>query len=282
MGNKKDLSLRQGAQRKECNVELGSLVWNRIAAARQYGLLFAFCILLIALSGCKAELYSNLDEADANQMMSILLAKGIVADKRPAKENKWILRVEEEDISRALELLQAEGLPRAKYENLGQIFKKSGLVSSPLEERVRYIYGLSQDLADTISLIDGVMVAKVHIVLPENDPFSEKVKPSSASVFVKCRNASVINANIPRIKKLIINSIEGLSYDKVTVVPFVTTQSTGLGEKMPWRSILGIRVAPSSATPLILLFCLLFICVVAALAMVGWFLVYPRFIKKKE
>ena len=46
------------------------------------------------------------------------------------------------------------------------------------------MHALAQDLSATISRIDGVVVARVHIVLPDNNPFAEKVKPSSAAVFI--------------------------------------------------------------------------------------------------
>ena len=32
---------------------------------------------------------------------------------------------------------------------------------------------LAQDIARTISMIEGVVDARVHVVLPENDPFAE-------------------------------------------------------------------------------------------------------------
>lgn len=248
---------------------------------KRVAILFIF-LLLPLIAGCKTELYSNLDESDANRMMGVLLSRGVQADKLPAKDNRWVLRVEEKQISKALEILQLEGLPRAKYENMGQIFQKTGLVSSPLEERVRYIYALSQDLADTISFIDGVMVAKVHVVLPENDPFSDKKQPSSASVFIKCRNASVVNANIPNIKKLVINSIEGLSYDKVTVVPFVSMQAAVPGDQVKWINFMGIEVETSSKIYLIILTVLAGLSLAGLIFTLVWFYIYPRFFKKEQ
>ena len=171
--------------------------------------------------GCNnASIYSNLDEKEAVEMQAILLNQGIDCDKIGKKDNLWELKVSKNQLSEAVELLKGHGYPKNDYVNIGTMFKKEGLVSSPLEQRVRYIYALSQEVAQTISNIDGVITARVHIVLPENDPLSEYFQPSSASVFIKHRSTFDIQSHVHQVKQLVVNSVEGLSYDKVSVVPF--------------------------------------------------------------
>ena len=79
---------------------------------------------------------------------------------------------------------------------------------------------LAQDLAKTISGIDGVVDARVHIVLPENDPFAKNALPSSAAVAIRSRWNVDIEDLIPSIKSLVKNAIEGLQYEKITVTVF--------------------------------------------------------------
>ena len=179
-------------------------------------------LLLIALglTACKVDLYTQLEEKEAVEMMALLLKHGIDCKKLPGKDGIWTLRVDESQVTAAVERLKVEGFPRKDFESIGEVFKQEGLVSSPLTERVRFVYALSQELSQTISYIDGVLDARVHVVVPENDPLAPEIKPASASVFVRHRADSPIEDSIPQIKHLVVNSIEGLTYEKVSVATF--------------------------------------------------------------
>jgi type III secretion protein J len=180
---------------------------------------FSAVFLGALLSGCQMELYGSLSENDANNMLSIMLSNGVDAEKIKDKKGKvYALMIDENKIPKAIALLREHGYPREKVTGVQDLFKKEGLVSSPMEERVRYIYALSQSVQETLSQIDGVLTARVHIVMPENNPFVDTVKPSSASVFIKYHPSSDIKNIKSKIKLIVEKSIEGLSYEKVSVV----------------------------------------------------------------
>ena len=174
------------------------------------------------LTGCKEEttLHSQLEERQANLVMATLMDAGIACRKKAGEENLWNVLIDSKDFAKAVNLLESYGLPQRSYQGITEVFKKTGMVSSPSEERIRFMDALAQDLARTIATIEGVIDARVHVVLPENDPFAKNSLPSSAAVAIRSRWDADIEDLIPQIKSLVRNAIEGLQYEKITVTIF--------------------------------------------------------------
>ena len=177
-------------------------------------------VLLAALllSACKAELYTNLDQRQANEIAATLLQHGIPAQRVAVKGGQYTVMVDNERFAESIAILKEAGLPKQEFQTMGQVFKKDGLVSSPMQERAQMIFALSQELSRTVSEIDGVLSARVHLVLPENDPLRQQLVPSSASVFIRHRGNMPVGNLVPQVKMLVANGIAGVSYDKVSVV----------------------------------------------------------------
>ncbi|MCX4024656.1 type III secretion system inner membrane ring lipoprotein SctJ [Spartinivicinus marinus] len=203
--------------------------------------------LSVILTGCKIELYSGLAETEANDMLSILLAEGIAAEKQPGKEQTVAIKVPESQVAESISLLKAKGYPKEKFASIKEIFPQEGLISSPTEEKARLVYALSQGLAETLTQIDGVVTARVHVVLPKaKQRKTESVTPSSVAVFIKHHADVDLSSYIPQIKLLVNNSIEGLDYDKISVVLFPTAQQETSSIKAKMTSALGVSLAKNS------------------------------------
>lgn len=185
-------------------------------------------VLALVLAGCarQVELMSSLPESEANQVLAALQNAGIAADKIPGKEGMVGVTIDAAQVGRAVDLLRSRGLPHERYAGMGQVFKKDGLISSPVEERARYLYALSQELGATLSQIDGVILARVHVVLPERGSASDPAMPSSAGVFIKYQESYNIDALQPQIRRLVSNSIPGLAPEKISIVLFSSQSPT--------------------------------------------------------
>jgi type III secretion protein J len=175
------------------------------------------CLAVMLLSGCKVDLYSDLEESQANEMLAALSERGIAAAKERLGDKGWQVQVEQGDVGVALEALRQRGLPQEKLATMGDVFQRQGLVSTPAEERIRYIFALSQELSQTLRQIDGVMAARVHVVIPANDPLSDKFHPSSAAVFIKHSPDVDLRLLTPAVKDMVAHSIEGLSHAQVSL-----------------------------------------------------------------
>lgn len=180
-------------------------------------LLVLMCLLI---AGCKAVVYSNLNEKDANEIIYVLFSNGITAERRLVDETYSVL-VENDRLPFAISTLKINGLPKAKFASIGEMFGGEELVRTPFHEHARFIHAISQELAKSISEIEGVMTARVHIMLPEKSAISKKrIEQSSAAVFVYTDNLTLRNSLPPIIKTLISHSVDGLDYDGVAVAIF--------------------------------------------------------------
>lgn len=199
-------------------------------AARGWGWLLALAVGLAACSG-SAELLGRLPEADANEAVAALADAGIEARKHEAKSG-FSVTVDSPQFARAVAVLKLQGLPRNAYAAMGDVFKKDGMISTPLEERGRYLYALSQGLEDTLGRIDGVVLARVHPVLPERVAPGEPVLPSSCAVLIKHRPGWDSSRYEQRVRQLVVASIPGLAEAgaaKVSIV-FVPADEAAAGQ----------------------------------------------------
>ena len=195
----------------------------------------------LLLSACDTELYNNLDQRQANEIVATLQQHGIPAQRVVVKGGQYTVVVDKARFADSIAILNEAGLPKQEFQTMGQVFKKDGLVSSPMQERAQMIFALSQELSRTVSEIEGVLSARVHLVLPENDPLRQQLVPSSASVFIRHRSDAPVGNLVPQVKMLVANGVAGLSYDKVSVILVpVDAQKATQGQDAEMVSFFGL------------------------------------------
>jgi type III secretion protein J len=184
---------------------------------------------LLLCAGCKSSLFEGLDEDQANRIVAVLSHHGIEGVKARSPDKTWTVSVDGSDAVAATELTGAYALPRGGHANLGDLFSRQGLISNPDEDRVRFIYGITQELSETLEKIDGVLVARVHIVQPERDPVAGQVAAPSASVMVRYRTDYNLELMRDKIRALVAGGVEGLTPERVnlTLIPVTPVLAAG-------------------------------------------------------
>lgn len=182
--------------------------------------LAALALAALVLAGCKSEIYSGLAERDINEMITVLATNGISADRAKAKDGSFALSVDGGEASQAIALLSARGLPRPRYQSLGDVFESKRMVSTPFEERARFMHAVNQELAHSLTQIAGVVSARVHVMMPEENPLQRAAPAPRASVFLYHRPDVSVREYVPVVKSLVVNAVNGLAYEDVAVALF--------------------------------------------------------------
>ncbi len=191
---------------------------KRISHSASRFLLVVFC--LFALVGCKEILFSKLDEIEANEMVAILSAAGVAAERERDKDDFYSLLIDKEDVAAATTLLRNQGYPKPKFQSLGDVFTAEGIVGTPFEQQARYIYAMNQELSQTVTSISGIRSARVIVTAPPKERYERKAPPATASVTINYEPNFNVEPQVPKIKLLIAYALPNLEYDNVAVALF--------------------------------------------------------------
>lgn len=114
--------------------------------------------------------------------------------------------------------LARDGLLPKSGEPGYEIFDNEKIGVSPLVQKMNYNRALQGELARTIQVFEGIELARVHIVRPEQTMFTTAGEKASASVMVRVRPGwKLPQATIAAIQNLVAGAIEGLGPEQVTI-----------------------------------------------------------------
>lgn len=100
-----------------------------------------------------------------------------------------------------------------------ELFDNNTLGMTDFMQRVNLKRALEGELARTISSMEQVELARVHLVLPERSPFTESSVQASASIILNMNPSSrLTSAQIEGISSLVAGSVEELSIENVTIL----------------------------------------------------------------
>jgi type III secretion protein J len=179
-------------------------------------------VVALLVLGCDARIQRGLDEKQANEIESVLTERGFEARKvvEPGKKPTFAIEVDDEQSADAIRVLAELGLPHQRADGFGEVFGKGSLVPTPTEERALYVEALSGEVARTLESVEGVLSARVHLVLPPPARPGTPLVGGKASAFLRVRPGQLDRLGQQRaeLRALIAGSVEGLSPDSVTLV----------------------------------------------------------------
>ncbi|MPY23977.1 type III secretion system inner membrane ring lipoprotein SctJ [Shewanella sp. YLB-07] len=179
---------------------------------------WSLLLLVLMLSGCRVDLFRDIPQDEANQMVALLMLNHIDAGaEADQKTGNITLRIEKDQFINAVELLRQNGFPKPHYSNIEDLFPSGQLVTSPAQEEAKMGYLKEQQLERTLSSMDGVISARVSIAEPTPDTNRQAPQEKSASVYIKYSPQANLSNSENQIKSLIQNSVPGLSFEHISV-----------------------------------------------------------------
>ena len=133
-----------------------------------------------------AVLYSDLELSDARQIVNKLDSSGV--DYHLDKNGTEIL-VPASEVNRlrieTVDFALGSGISSVGYE----VFDNTdALGSTNFVQNVNLLRALEGELARTISSVENIKTARVHLVMPKREIFSREEQKPSASVIIKTKN----------------------------------------------------------------------------------------------
>jgi type III secretion protein J len=186
----------------------------------------AIAVLALSQIAClKSELGTGLTESEAQEVIVLLKNHGLNAQRRFVAKGKddgaWTVYVSggNHNLVLAWRILQENGLPRQRVKGFEEVFSAGGLIPTASEEKAKLLVGLTGEITRTLKSIEGIVDARVHVVLPDNSPLLDRSQwsPTTASVLIKHKGNQppVTEADV---KALVAKGVQGLAPEQVAVV----------------------------------------------------------------
>ena len=124
-------------------------------------------LCMLVMCGCDEQLVHDLNEPDANRLITRLEGAQIGSSKDKQADGKWSVSVPHDQYLSALRYLDQARL--LKNSEAAPDFQGS-MIASRDEQRFHFERALSSEIESTLMSVRGVLEARVHLNLPQVDP----------------------------------------------------------------------------------------------------------------
>lgn len=196
--------------------------WRELSDARKFGLT-AGVLLVVGMLGGAAYWLASSDYQPAIHSNS---PEKVAAAVREIEKLKVPYRVSDDgltvevprsDLGHVKVVLagDAAGSGAAGFE----LFNNTDFSTTEFTQKINYQRALQGELARTVSTIEGVSSARVHIVLPESGFLRRKSVPPTAAVNIAMAPGAQLGAaQVYGIQKLVAASVPEIKLDDITVI----------------------------------------------------------------
>ncbi len=175
----------------------------------------AFALIFRIGGEDKALLFANIDMREAGQITQKLDAAAIPYELRGDGSSIYVARSKVLD---ARMMLSADGLPSRGSVGYEIFDNPQALGQTEFQQNINRLRALEGELARTIASLDGVSDARVHLVLPERQLFSETQDQPSASIVLHLRRDALTSGQVRAIRNLVASATPGLTANRVTIL----------------------------------------------------------------
>jgi flagellar M-ring protein FliF len=161
-------------------------------------------------------LFSQIDPSDGGKIIDRLRAMNIPMEVK-GESNQIFVPVDQ--IARLRMELATDGLPAGG--TIGyEIFDKTDVLGTTHALMdINFLRATEGELAKSIRTIQGVHSARVHLVIPKRELFSQEKSSPSASIVIKMKGSSRLSVNqVLSIQHLVASAIPDLSLDKISII----------------------------------------------------------------
>ncbi|MBA4249297.1 MAG: flagellar M-ring protein FliF [Candidatus Puniceispirillum sp.] len=162
-------------------------------------------------------LFANLDPSDASKISERLKVMNIPHEIKGESSDQ--IFAQKDQISKLRMELAADGLPAGG--TIGyELFDKSDFMgTSSAMIDINMLRATEGEIAKSIRTIQGVMSARIHLVLPKKELFSQEKSLPSASVIIKMKGTSRLSVNqVLAIQHLVASAIPELTLDRISII----------------------------------------------------------------
>ncbi|RJP61224.1 MAG: flagellar M-ring protein FliF [Candidatus Auribacter fodinae] len=163
-----------------------------------------------------ALLYSRMEQTDASIVVEKLRDSKI---PYTLKNNGTSIYVPANQVYDLRLELAGEGIPRVGKGIGFEIFDKTNIGITDFVQKMNYIRAIQGEVARTITQLEEVAGARVHIVLPEDELFEADQKEATSSIAITLKPGAVLTGEqVNAIRYLTASAVEGLEPNNITII----------------------------------------------------------------